>query len=630
MRRCIVLLLCLILLAGCAQQPPIETAPTEESTVPSTEPAPTEPAGPEPGLYEPDSETERDTQGAIRQYCVENGFFSGLASMGERLLLLSTDGTTTLTLLEGENLTPRQSVDLECVIYLSDASVQVGENGIGYYDDRRGAMVFLDENLQETASFALPEDMEGFPVLSPDWKRVYYCVQSGIRVLDLQTGISRLLKEAAYEYQYVLGLDCDGSILRFCGSGDDGALVTFYLSTQDGETLYSTEKAPNLTTFGDWYFATTWDGSMELYVFGTGDGTEKCLYPVGDEGIAMPLAENICLVQTMEESGCSLDYYDLVSGRRTACVYIPACGSLWNCILDPEHETVYFSDFSSDGVFYSWDLSKSKIRDANNYTDIRYTLDNPDIQGLAECQRWAERLEQTYGVDIRIWEEALQTQPFDYVFTVEYQVPAYRRDLAVLEEALSRFPEGFFQMAAESTSSGELHICLVRLLQGSAELGSLDTAGAIQFWDGNEAYISLTMGAGLEQNFYHEMCHVMDTRVLGNSVLYDDWESLNPDGFNYDYDYITNQDREDYAYLEEENRAFIDMYSMSFPKEDRARILEYAMMPYNEGYFTSEIMQRKLRQIGLAIREAFELEDYPEALPWEQYLQEPLTPDTEA
>ena len=148
MRRCIVLLLCLILLAGCAQQPPIETAPTEESTVPSTEPAPTEPAGPEPGLYEPDSETERDTQGAIRQYRVENGCFSGLASMGERLLLLSTDGTTTLTLLEGENLTPRQSVDLECVIYLSDASVQVGENGIGYYDDRRGAMVFLDENLQ--------------------------------------------------------------------------------------------------------------------------------------------------------------------------------------------------------------------------------------------------------------------------------------------------------------------------------------------------------------------------------------------------------------------------------------------------------------------------------------------------
>ena len=65
---------------------------------------------------------------------------------------------------------------------------------------------------------------------------------------------------------------------------------------------------------------------------------------------------------------------------------------------------------------------------------------------------------------------------------------------------------------------------------------------------------------------------------------------------------------------------------MSYPKEDRARIMEFAMMPGNEDYFTTEIMQKKLRQLCLGIRQALELEDVAEAFLWEQYLKAPLHP----
>ena len=102
------------------------------------------------------------------------------------------------------------------------------------------------------------------------------------------------------------------------------------------------------------------------------------------------------------------------------------------------------------------------------------------------------------------------------------------------------------------------------------------------------------------------------------------WNTLNPKVFSYDYDYIANLSREDYQWTEGEDRAFIDIYSMSYPKEDRARIMEYAMMLGNEDCFESETMQRKLRQLCLGIRDAFGLKKSTEAFLWEQYLEEPL------
>lgn len=62
---------------------------------------------------------------------------------------------------------------------------------------------------------------------------------------------------------------------------------------------------------------------------------------------------------------------------------------------------------------------------------------------------------------------------------------------------------------------------------------------------------------------------------------------------------------------------------MTYPKEDRATILEYAMLPDTAGYFTSETMQQKLGTVCEAIREAFGWEDDESIFLWEQYLAEP-------
>ena len=61
-------------------------------------------------------------------------------------------------------------------------------------------------------------------------------------------------------------------------------------------------------------------------------------------------------------------------------------------------------------------------------------------------------------------------------------------------------------------------------------------------------------------------------------------------------------------------------------KEDRARVLENAMLPDNGEVFQSEYMQRKLNALCTGLREAYRLKQHPEILPWEQYLVTPLAP----
>ena len=48
------------------------------------------------------------------------------------------------------------------------------------------------------------------------------------------------------------------------------------------------------------------------------------------------------------------------------------------------------------------------------------------------------------------------------------------------------------------------------------------------------------------------------------------------------------------------------------------------MTPGNESYFRSEVMQAKLMQICIGLREAFGLKKSGETFLWEQYLKESL------
>ena len=194
-----------------------------------------------------------------------------------------------------------------------------------------------------------------------------------------------------------------------------------------------------------------------------------------------------------------------------------------------------------------------------------------------------------------------------------------QQELNALDQRLCRFPAGFLQTLAGKFT--DLNICIVRSAQGSPESGSLSTATGIQFFQDSGAYVVISTGKYAQQALYHEFYHAMESHILTESTALDQWDSLSPAGFTYG---TGNQDND--IYLRGQTRAFVDHYSMTYPKEDRARIFEYAMLPGMENLFRSEYMQRKLNAVCTAVRDTYGLKRSPEIFLWEQYLVTPIVP----
>ena len=618
MKRTMGLILAALLLCGCTAQSQNETTTFPQETTGALT-VPTEPAG----IYEKDSDLEIRTEGAVRSYHLNIPDCYGMRVVDSDILLFSGGERTTLTRLTGERLFTVASTELDCLLSPEDTAFQISANGITYFDCSRREVVFLDNDLKEVSRLEMPAEMIGKPILSSNRMRIFYCTADAVRIYDLETELDRLLRSVSYPEQSVEDILLNDSVLRCRMLDGQGVEYTMFLSAQTGELLGQTSGSLQISAGSDTYYAVRPEGSMDLILFGNDSGHSSVLTPRDPEASVWVLEEkNALLTAGTGGKGSVLDYYDLESGLRTASVELPFSLEVWHAEADAQSGLIYLMGRDTDSgetVLCGWQPENSLVEDDVVYTGPRYTLEAPDTAGLEECRNYADALAQTYGIQLLIGPEAAQEQPWDYILEAEYQVPVIRRELQKLEAYLQNFPEGFF-----SQLYGEPRICLVRSITGNAQSGSVEAASGLQFWQGEEEYVALAAGDTLEYAFFHELFHVIDGKVLSDSAVYYSWNQLNPQGFSYLEDYSAYKNADLSAYLQDETRAFIDAYSASFPKEDRARIMEYACTADNAHYFQSEIMQNKLRTLCQGIREAFHLEYSQETYLWEQYLNEPL------
>lgn len=604
-----------LLLCGCTTQLPEETC----ANPPQTMPQQTQTVERAAGLYEPFSDLEIRTEGAVRSYLPDIPDVYGMCLVNGDVLLFSGTEATTLTRYTGEDLVPVGRIALECRITPEDSSFQISEYGITYFDIHTNELAFLDNEMKEVSRLKLPADLIGKPVLSSDRTRVFYCSADAVRVYDIASGLNKLLKSISYSKQSAEDILMGDSILRCSFTDEQNQTHTLFLSTQNGQWLGQTGDNPELTTHGNRWIARTAEGILEQVVFG-GEGIPvQALYPENVLAASWILPDNYGVVTaSVDAAGTKLDCYDLETGSRSATVELPGGVKPWYIESAGESEKVYilaYDELAGGPVVLRWDLHSAALLDDLTYIGPRYTAENPDEAGLEACRARARTIGDQYGVSILIGPEAAAVQPEDYVLEQEYQVQLIHRQLTALEDALAQFPAGFLDQLP-----GQLHICILRTVTGNAGAGSVARAQGIQFWDGEKAYVALAAGDSLYRSFFHEMFHVIDSKVLSTTRVYYRWENLNPEEFHYFEDFISYLTADVSQYLEGENRAFIDAYSMCYPREDRARIMEYACTEGNAHYFQSEIMQNKLRTLCEGIREAFGLENYTEPLIWEQYL----------
>lgn len=576
MKTKLLLLLLLFLLTGCVNRPIAPSRPPQT-------------------LYRPESPIEVQTGGAVRAYGLHLPQVYGLRAMGSRVLLLSGADETTLTVLSGAEGTVEAAASLGFYLASDDPSLGVQEEGLSYFDPLNRETVVLDQALEPLRQIAAPADLSGSPILSGDGRTLFYSTPTGLRAWDLDNGIRRVITgQLSYP---IVGLHWQDTVLQLRAA--EGSIL---LDARDGRQLFQWDGAMTLHTRDEQYYAALDQGQQQLLLFGQEADAPALLTPPSlQRGLFLRFRPGAVTVR-----GNTLSCFDLSTGRCTGTLKLdtPPLD-----VADTRDGWVYV--LTEDGL-YRWDVEALPSEDAQCYVSSYGDTD------LTQCRLLARDIEGRYGIRVLVGQDAADRQPWDYTFTPEpLAAPTYRQ-LELLDESLSHFPRQVLDAIFDPYESGT--ICLVREISGTSGSGGVSAANGLQFFTGDDVTLALAIGPQSDRSLYHELLHVLEPRLVAESAAIQNWDSLNPQGFRYNHSYTAAQSPQAQALVEGDDPAFLDRYSMRYPKEDRARILEYAMTQGNEAVFRSPTLQAKLKALCTGIRQVCDLEASPETFLWEQYL----------
>ena len=591
MRKILVLLLILFpLMAGCVNQEPDQSLST-------TMPVSTLP----PAYYEENSLIEQNSKGAVKQFALPESGYSGLHKVGSSVLLVTDSEMAKLQMLTGEMCIPSASIQLPQTSLEQCVSLS---NGFAYYDPLNHSVVYLDSNLNQKNAVELSSDMSS-PIISPDGSMIFYCVGQEIRVLDVEKNISRLVKTQLTAKQKLVDFCFAGDVLVCESENSNGEAEISYISSKDGQTLKTENNISELYTDASKYVALWSDGGVQQWVTGSLDVSAH-RFVVEDEHLYDAMGIGGIVGYGITDAGLQLNFYQIPDARKKASILLENISVPDVLMVDPWSKSIWLIAEhleSQKKVLLKWNVEESACADEEIYTTVLYTASNPDQKALDELQERVDLLNEKYGVRIKIWQEAVQAAG-DHALVPEYQSDTISDMLDQLETVLQEFPKKF----VSKSISSRVRICLVRSVDGKNE--------GIQYWNGRYAFIALCSGSDIREDFLKAFGFVVDSHVLGNSPIYDYWDTLNPAGFRYG--------KIDENFLSGETRYFVDTESMSTAMTDRSRIFWKAMESDNAEFFQGEVMQKKLTMLCKAIRDAWNLEKKSEIYPWEQYLENPI------
>ena len=234
----------------------------------------------------------------------------------------------------------------------------------------------------------------------------------------------------------------------------------------------------------------------------------------------------------------------------------------------------------------------------------------------------AAELSSRFCVEIRIADQCqLDYNTFQ---SVSYDDPEkVEKALDILELALARYPEGYLDQLKYSGIQ-RIRIEVVGSLKPESDADVSKTAEAFSR-EGSTEYLLVLDGDALnETNIHHELSHIADKRILLNSVLRKDavfsdeaWMALQPEGFAYadSYTDISADVEEFYG-----SGYFARNYACVSASEDKATMMETAIMARTDIYDKNPHLLPKLEYSCACIRDSFDTTGWPEVAPWEQLL----------
>lgn len=610
MKRLFCLIFVLLLLCGC-------TTDTPESTQTTTLPVATQQEQSAPWIEAAGSPW--DTEGALTELAltIPDGLhFSTAVEFDGDLLLWSVDShlqdsyILEMCLIELDDGTILAQKDIP---FSEMVSPQILGDKMYLCDGFSGSVLEIDKSLSIVQSWNL-DPCEGSWYMSGHGAVYVYDWDGSAFTIDLETGDTAPVLEGD---PYVSYMDVsDRSAMLEYNDPESGAGRIAVVDMLTGDVIHPPIRGR--FSFVD-YQKGTWLCSNYYDSYTAFVGTDNGAFQYADLGYdALEILDENTLMRTVDD-GCTISLHTLdgkaiASCRITEREYSHMCSA----VIPSDQFGGYFlvlSDYEGSIRLLYWDATHG-----NRGEDIDFS----PIPELEEAQKQildrVEQMQNEYGLVILTGSDCT-TSFFDFTADPVTDWADVSAALDTLENALSVYPEGFFkQLRYDTIHSIEIHLMGTLYAIDPQEYVSTYTAFV------QEEYDKFTMGVDIysasEQTYYHEFSHMIDAYLAWDSMMREDalfseerWIAMNPDWFP-GYTYTYSQE----CYLVDDS-SFIDSYSTVKPTEDRARIMEYAMIDYGYNAFEgNEVLTQKLDYYCCCIRDAFDTTLWGDTLPWEQYL----------
>ena len=560
----------------------------------------------------------------------ENGNITHAATDGELLV-----ATTSKFTLIGDELEGEGNYDIKRKVYAirldlgrivaeidfdrSACTIVFLENGDIALVSEPNYVMIVDRNLEKKAEYDVSPFSDS---MSYDLKgRIFESTYDGgvLNCHDVYTG-----KNVPY---YAEGLRSfsfiwqEGDEMFFRAYKGETTSVFLSINEKSGDVTYYDdlgEFAPNFGQIisryreGKWMLARL-DDPDRIVGFGKRSSNEYFCYGIGDR-----FTTTSYVTDENGKSDSTVALYNYTNGDLISEISASACGGVSIYAMGFNDSTDYvpiqlsYTDSLDKCDLLLW-MSASENGVKKKCTD--YTVYGSDT--TSELKKLADEIKKKHGIRVHYDEVSLIGAFGDYDCKPNTDKPGLLDALALLEQCLSLYPDGFFGDICDGTDYNAIEIYLC---SGFVPLDSygIDNAIALTSTKGSSIIMAFDINFSymLGQNIAHEFMHTMEHRIgdylssHGISAV-DYWDVANPKDFNYYYSYHDNDGNnvsdKRYTAMDDEHPAdafFYDPYSKTFPTEDRARFFEY-MYIEDEQIVSTPAMLEKARRLAALIRAVF-------------------------
>lgn len=496
-----------------------------------------------------------------------------------------------------------------------DIGITIGSGEIGITDRESGLVTILDESLQSLRTYPMAVRGESW-FLNPELDTLFSFVSDiGLLAYDLETGEERALVENGFQVN-VLGSENGYVFFSYTDRGDQKTyhraldLATATVETlpmngtvlsRQGEIWLLEKDAENILILGEDPFTVNWTESPV-----------RLLSP-RRHLLVMDASQRTLMLHDTE--GSFLSHCDLPQSSHA----VVGEDFVWSGYWDG----YFFTDFLGGDVrLMFWDVNAETEGEALELGPLGTAQEPERLLEPALYER-AQELSDRYGVEILIGEqcELVYTHFESYALTD----PIFLNEaLDVLDNALSRYPDGFFRQLPFGTVETIRFEVVGALYAREGVTDYQNSVGAFAQYRDNYYGIVLDGFCIQEDTIYHEISHIIDKKLAWDAQIRADalfseerWMQLQPDGFQYVESYV-DMPEEALAYVG--SGYFIRDYSMTFPTEDRADVLASAIGLEDWLFEPGSGLRAKLEFYTACIRDCFDTAQWPEVVCWEQVL----------